>query len=93
MSSLSSRVTIANEVLFREIEGECVLLNLRSGKYFGLDTIGARMWALLSEHPQVEDVLRALVDEYDVDEERLTHDLLDLVDQLAAQDLVRVDEP
>ncbi len=90
MTSLSSTIQIPEDVMFRDLGGEAVILNLASGKYYGLDEVGTRMWALLAEHGQVGPVYRAMLQEYDVDEERLRQDLFELVDRLAANDLVKV---
>ena len=38
--SLNSRVLIQDDVLFQELQGEAVLLNLKTGVYLGLNQIG-----------------------------------------------------
>lgn len=43
----SVRYRCRRDVLAREVEGEAVLLDLASGRYFGLNASGARIWALL----------------------------------------------
>jgi hypothetical protein len=88
--TLESTISVPEDVLFREVEGEAVLLNTASGKYFGLDEVGTRMWTLLAEHGQVEPAYRALLEEYDVAPEQLQQDLLDLVGKLVAHGLIRV---
>jgi hypothetical protein len=93
VANLASRITIPDDVLFRDLEGEAVILSTESGKYYGLDEVGTRMWNLLSQHGQVEPVYQALLAEYDVPEDRLQQDLLDLVDKLAAEGLLQVDGP
>ena len=91
MTTLSSTVHVPEEVLFREVGGEAVILHQETGKYYGLDEVGARMWLLLAEHGQLSPVYQTLLDEYEVTPEQLWHDLVALVDDLAAHDLLRVD--
>ncbi|MBC7260572.1 MAG: PqqD family protein [Chloroflexi bacterium] len=91
MATLESRVTIGKEVLFQDLGGEAVLLNLESGKYYGLDEVGTRMWSLLIEHGQVKGAYTALLAEYDVSEERLEEDLLHFVDELVSHGLLQID--
>lgn len=91
MTSLSSMITVPESVLFRDLEGEAVILSTENGKYYGLDEVGTRMWTLLSEHGQVKSAYQALLAEYDVTEEKLEQDLLDLVDRLASEGLLQVD--
>ena len=92
MATLESRISVPEDVLFRDLSGEAVVLNLETGKYYGLDEVGTRMWALLAQHGQVEPAYRALLDEYDVTEEQLRQDVLSLVDELASHGLLQVDE-
>jgi len=44
MLSFSGRVEVPKNVLVRFLGKECVLLNLKSEIYYGLDEIGTRMW-------------------------------------------------
>ena len=92
MATLESRISVPEEVFFRETGGEAVLLNMESGKYYGLDEVGTRMWTWLAQHGRVEPAYRALLDEYDVTEEQLRQDLLRLIDELASYGLLQVDE-
>ncbi len=91
MLTSESRIRIEKDVLFREIGGEAVILNLQTGKYFGLDEVGTRMWQLLAERGAVEPVVQALVAEYAVTEAQLRQDLLALIEKLAANQLVQIE--
>ena len=90
MATLASRVRVNDDVLFQELQGEAVLLNLKSGVYFGLDPVGTRIWQLFSEHEVLSEVAQAVVAEYDVAEDKCSEDLLKLVDDLEKQELVSV---
>ena len=92
MASLESRITVPENVLFRDVDGEAVLLNMQTGKYYGLDEVGTRMWAVLAEHGSVEPAFRALLEEYDVADAQLRQDLLHLVDELASRGLLQVND-
>ena len=85
-----TRVTVPAGVMFRDLDGEAVVLELESGRYFGLNETGTRMWLLLLEHGEVEPALRALLDEYDVPEDRLRTELQEFVDALVSQRLLLV---
>ena len=93
MIGIESRISIPSEILFHELDGEAVLLNLHSGKYFGLDSTGTHMWNLLVRHGTLAAAYQTLLDEYDVDEARLKADLLALVNQLAVNGLIQLDSP
>lgn len=88
--SLESPVSTNDDVLFQELHGEGVLLNLKTGVYFGLDPIGRRVWELLQEHRTLASVRAAMLAEYDVEEARCTTDLLALVGELEQHGLVKI---
>jgi hypothetical protein len=92
MTGIEARVNIPKDVLFHDLDGEAVLLNVQSGKYFGLDSIGTRVWNLLVEHGSLSAAYQTVLEEYDVDADRLRSDLLALVDQLANNGLIQLDE-
>ena len=88
--ALTDGVAFSAEVLFRDVEGEGVLLDLRSGTYFGLDRVGCRIWQLLQASPELRAVHEQMLRDYDVSPEQLEADLLRLVDELAEAGLVTV---
>jgi len=78
----------AQDVVFRDLSGEAVLLNLTTGTYFGLNESGTRMWQLLLETGDLEKTLDRIKDEYDVDDSRLRLDLDVLIRQLVEKGLL-----
>ena len=89
---LKGRVTTPEGVLVRELEGESVLLNLNSESYFGLDDVGTRMWAALTNSPSIEAAFEMLLAEYEVEPEHLRADLSSLVERLTEAGLIDVSE-
>lgn len=77
------------DVVFRELEGEAVLLNVETGIYFGLNATGTRMFRLIEEHRSLERVLDALEREFDAPAPQLESDLLRWVSLLEEQGLLR----
>ena len=78
-------------MIHRDLDGEAVILNLKTGTYFGLDAIGTRMWALIDELGDTDKVLKALLAEYDVEEARLRADIDELISQLVRHELLQMD--
>jgi hypothetical protein len=91
--ALPVRVTVSPNVLFQQLEDESVLLNLNNDRYYGLDDVGTRMWALLSEHGDVATALGHLSVEYgaEVDDAVLRHDLGELIRNLVTAGLISAD--
>jgi hypothetical protein len=84
------RALVPADVLVQELQGESVLLNVRSGRYFGLDDMGTRMWAALTTAETLQAARDGLLAEYDVDAERLEQDLRVLVEKLVENGLVEL---
>lgn len=92
MSGWPSRVRPAREVVYRELAGEMVLLNLKTGVYFGLNETGAAMWSLLKELREPARVVGALERQYAASRAQLETDLRELLATLREKGLVEVDE-
>ncbi len=89
--SLPRRVKPAEGILYQELDGESVMLNYESEKYFHLNDVGTRIWQLLGESGDTETALKRLLAEYDVDEATLRRDLADIIGRLSAAGLVTVE--
>lgn len=89
---LPQRVTLSPEVLFRELDGEAVMLDLETERYYGLDEVGTRIWQLFAEHQDTETVVAQMLAEYEVEEEQLRQDLAALLGELAEAGLVRFED-
>ena len=88
---LSSVVVCSEENLCCDLQGEAVVLNLNSGTYFGLNPLGTRIWELIREPAMVVDVYRRLLKEYEVDADQCEAELLSFLNQLQANDLIKVE--
>ena len=87
---LTARVVVPDGVLVQELQGESVLLNVNTENYYGLDEVGTRMWAMLSEAPSIADAIDLLLDEYEVERATLERDVDELLTQLLDKKLVEL---
>ncbi len=85
--ALDSIVAPSDDAVFRELEGESVLLNLETGMYYGLDAVGTRAWQLAASGGPLRAVHGALVQEYDAAPEVIEQDLLSLAEALVEKGL------
>lgn len=84
------RLTIPDHVLTRELEGECVLLNLQTEQYFGLDAMGTAMWSALTAAPSIAAARTELLTRFDVEEQRLGEDVDAFIDRLVSHGLAEL---
>ncbi|MEO1366670.1 MAG: PqqD family protein [Acidobacteriota bacterium] len=85
------RVLVNDDVLFRQLDDEAVLLDLDSQRYFGLDAVGTRLWALLQEDPSLPRARDILLSEFDAGPEVLDGDLKDFLSELLERNLVTLE--
>lgn len=84
VTTFGNRAIVPPHVLVRHLDGESVLLNLESERYFGLDGTGTRMLTLVTSMPSVGIAYEKLLEEFDVEpallREHLNEFLTSLVD-------------
>jgi Coenzyme PQQ synthesis protein D (PqqD) len=90
--SLASTVSRSEDHLSAEIDNELVLMDIDHGNYYGLDSIGADIWRRLDEPVVVSDLCTALLGEYDVDADTICRDVLALLERLATEDLIQIND-
>lgn len=88
--SKSTIITAVKKQVWCDLAGGAAILDLKSGVYYGLNTVGTRIWDLVQEPRSVDHVLHTLLEEYDVEPERCERDLLALMEELAARGLIEV---
>lgn len=90
MITIDSYVKRNNEVFASEIDEEVVMMNIGTGKYYGMDVVGSRIWELVKKKIQVKSLIDKLLEEYDVSEEECKNDVIEFLRQLESNNLVEV---
>ncbi|MEX2109521.1 MAG: PqqD family protein [Gemmatimonadaceae bacterium] len=70
------------------LQGEAVILNYRSGVYYGLNPVGARIWELIQESRTAPEVHQDILSEYEVDSDRCWNDLQRILAELQQAGLI-----
>jgi len=86
----SSVVVASSNQLSSSIDDEAVILGLEQGVYYGLNPIGARIWALIQEPRQVSEIWELILAEYDVDRGRCERDIVAILTELDEQGLLEL---
>ncbi len=71
------------------MEGETVLLDLSTGRYYTLNWLGSVIWEHCTGHSTISDIHAVLCDRFDVAPERALDDLVALVNQLIQEGLLQ----
>jgi hypothetical protein len=85
-------LAVVGDPVFTDIPGETVILDARSGRYFGLDEVGSFVWRHLQASTTLRDLVTLVTGAYDVADEDCERDLRLLLHDLRAAGLIAVDE-
>ena len=84
-----NRIPVKNpKVVWRDLEGEGVLLNPADGKYFGLNAVGLSMWEKVDGERTLEEIAALLLEEYAVERSVLERDIVEWAGQMTAGGLL-----
>lgn len=91
-AELSNRTVVVatREEVSCKLGKEAAILGLKNSVYYGLNSVGARVWELLREPKSLEEVQAAIVNEYDVSAEQAKKDLLQFMRGMLAEGLVEL---
>lgn len=78
----------ADGVLSADVDEDVIIMNMESGKFYGLDDIGRSVWEFIAQPRPVHEVCEHLLAEYEVDRETCEASLLKLVESLVDARLV-----
>ena len=88
--TLNARASVPSGVIVSDLGDESVILNLETERYFGLDSIGTKMWIAMTSSSSLRAACDSLLREYEVAQETLENDLVTLAEKLLEQGLVEV---
>ena len=71
------------------MEGETVLLDLSTGRYYTLNRLGSVIWEHCTGHNTISDIHAVLCDRFEVSPDRALDDLVALINQLVKEGLLQ----
>ena len=81
-------LSIPPQVMSRLVDDETVLLDLKSGMYFGLDGVGKRIWDAVAEGRSIRETVAVITDGYEIDEEQAEADVIAFARDLVERGLL-----
>lgn len=89
---LASRARLPQHVVHRTFVAETVILNLRTGKYHGLNPTAGKMLEALDSSPSIGAAAPGLAGEYGIEEAAIEADLLALCRGLLDRGLIETSD-
>lgn len=86
----TSKFIPANDILYRQVENEAILLHITSGTYYSLNATSIPFWEALQKQQPLEQVIEETVAEYDVERSQVLQDLQAFLQELSDLGLISV---
>lgn len=83
-------VNKSTELLASEVGGEIVMMNIESGKYYGINSVGSEIWKLLETPIVVSDICKELIKIYEIDDSTCEAEVLDFLQSLEKENMIQL---
>ncbi|MEZ0242483.1 MAG: PqqD family protein [Sphingomonas sp.] len=84
----STRLKVSPDTIGSDVDGEVVLINIRSGAYIGLDPVGSEVWRRLQNEISFADLCVGLKEHFQGDGDVIESEAGTFVAALAQRGLV-----
>jgi hypothetical protein len=75
---------------FTYIGDEIAFMNIENSKYYGLDSVGTRIWTLIERPRRIGEVVDELLREYSVERTTCEDHVLEFMEKLLEEKLIRI---
>lgn len=76
------------DVTWRNVEGQIVILDLRDSSYLRTNATGAMLWERMQRECASDDLVALLVESFEIDPARASEDVAKFLDMMASSDLL-----
>ncbi len=84
----SQSFKVADDILFRQVENEAVLLHISAGMYYSLNETSIIFWEALRDRQPLSSVLEKITAEYEVEYSQVLGDLKRFLEDLSSYGLI-----
>lgn len=85
---LESKIIQQPGNIVSDMDGEKVMLNIEKGKYYNLGEVGGHVWAFINKPITVDELVRKIMAEYDVDQAECEQQILSFCSALYSEELI-----
>ncbi|MEK4372520.1 PqqD family protein [Paenibacillus sp. FSL R5-0473] len=81
--------TIDSNVIYVEMDGQSILLNMESSQYYALDQVGTFIWNLMKDGRTLNEMEQEILLAYDITEQQVKNDLKIYIDELSRVGIIK----
>lgn len=78
------------EHLSCDLNGEAVVLNMKNGKYYGLNPVGSSIWSAIQDPLTLDDIKYAVLEEFEIDEVTCGKEVKLFLEEMTKEDLLEI---
>jgi DNA-directed RNA polymerase delta subunit len=87
--NLESTISKRAELLSSEIDGEVVMMNIDSGKYISMNSVGSEIWKMVEEKPvSINEICNQLTHIFNIEKETCEQEVLSFCSNLLKENLI-----
>ena len=79
---MDKKIKLTKDINVTELDGEKVMVDFETGKYFIIKGCGNDIWDMLSEEISPSEIVERLLKEYDVSREECTQSVVDFLGKM-----------
>lgn len=77
------------DVIYRIIDGECIILNLNTSIYYTLNEVGTDVWERINDNNNVMQIARQICALYNKEYNTVLNDVKNLINDLISEGLIK----
>lgn len=79
-----------DEHLCCDLNGEAVILSLVTGKYYGVNAVGAAIWAMIRKPSTFKGIQEELKKVYEVDDDTCRNEVQEFLERMNSEGLIEI---
>jgi len=86
--NLDSLIVKTENFVSSELDDSLVMMSLETNSYYGLDEIGRRFLELAEEAIKISEIVKVMLEEYEVSPEKCEEDIISLAESLLKEGII-----
>lgn len=86
--NLDSLITKTENFVSSELDDSLVMMSLETNSYYGLDEIGRRFLELAEKPVRITEIVKTMLEEYEVSPEKCEEDIIALAKSLLKEGII-----
>lgn len=87
---LLRRVRRGSKTASRIVEGEAIIFTPQDSMIHSMNEVGTRIWELLEQEKTIEEIVKVICKEYEVEEKKAEQDIMEFIETLHNKEIVDI---